>query len=688
MSLPPRLNDHDTGYLNLEGSAPPTRRLGGYQAQPQMAHDPFYDGSSSSHSGSSPGGSRSRYDLAGEEGHGDVRHGVQSGAIGGDYGPYSPSSPSYGPSRYTPRHSSRPSPFVNMNMSTTTLSAPPSPSLGSSPQAVHNLQQHRLAAARAAAAGGPGAASAPTLASRAIPVYTAKDAEYDEKLHSLSPGDQYVEAASCTAFSFRGVLNLLALFAIVVALITLFAGYPLIQWATRQAMGTYGAFGLGGTNSSGQVPNIPGLPGLIDKDTPPDALTRTGFDGKKYVLTFSDEFNTNGRTFWPGDDPYWEAVDLHYWPTNDYEWYDPDALTTEDGNLVITMTQEPWRGMNFRSGMLQSWNKLCFTGGYIEVNISLPGANGVGGLWPGAWTLGNLGRAGYGATSDGTWPYSYSECDIGTLPNQTNVAGTGPASALTSGYDGGSLSFQPGQRLSACTCAGGDHPGPSVKVGRGAPEIDIIEAQMSYDSKAKKLRGAASQSAQFAPYDDAYEFRNSTPYTTVYSSDTELNSYKGGVYQQATSGVTYTNQNAYELSGGGFETYGFEYDTGKDDGYITWISGGKPDWQLTAGAVGPNAAAGIGQRLISQEPMYIILNLGISDSFQTIDYHDLVFPAKMKIDYVRIYQQEGKQNMGCDPKDMPTSKYIKDHLNAYSDANLTLWSHAGYDYPKNSLQGC
>lgn len=30
-------------------------------------------------------------------------------------------------------------------------------------------------------------------------------------------------------------------------------------------------------------------------------------------LVFSDEFDVPGRTFWPGDDPYWEAADLHYW---------------------------------------------------------------------------------------------------------------------------------------------------------------------------------------------------------------------------------------------------------------------------------------------------------------------------------------------------------------------------------------
>ena len=33
--------------------------------------------------------------------------------------------------------------------------------------------------------------------------------------------------------------------------------------------------------------------------------------------------------------------------------------------------------------------------------------------------MGNLGRAGYGGTLDGLWPYSYDTCDVGTLANQT-----------------------------------------------------------------------------------------------------------------------------------------------------------------------------------------------------------------------------------------------------------------------------
>lgn len=54
--------------------------------------------------------------------------------------------------------------------------------------------------------------------------------------------------------------------------------------------------------------------GLIDPDTPKAMYTKTSLeDGSKLQLVFSDEFNKEGRTFWPGDDPFWEAHDMHYW---------------------------------------------------------------------------------------------------------------------------------------------------------------------------------------------------------------------------------------------------------------------------------------------------------------------------------------------------------------------------------------
>jgi len=64
---------------------------------------------------------------------------------------------------------------------------------------------------------------------------------------------------------------------------------------------------------------------LIDRATPQSAYTKPSYVNPQQdmVLVFSDEFEQDGRTFYPGDDPYWEAVDLHYWGTNDLEWYDP-----------------------------------------------------------------------------------------------------------------------------------------------------------------------------------------------------------------------------------------------------------------------------------------------------------------------------------------------------------------------------
>ena len=35
-----------------------------------------------------------------------------------------------------------------------------------------------------------------------------------------------------------------------------------------------------------------------------------------------------------------------------------------------------------QSGMVQSWNKFCFTGGIVEFSARLPGSPQVGGLWP------------------------------------------------------------------------------------------------------------------------------------------------------------------------------------------------------------------------------------------------------------------------------------------------------------------
>jgi hypothetical protein len=198
------------------------------------------------------------------------------------------------------------------------------------------------------------------------------------------------------------------------------------------------------------------------------------------------------------------------------------------------------------------------------------------------------------------WPYSYDSCDLGTFPNQTNKDGT-PAAAATGGPNGEALSFLPGQRLSACTCPGSDHPGPTVTSGRGVPEIDVLEAQVDVSA----FRGQASQSLQVAPYNAQYEFVDTTPATTIYdSSQTVLNSYKGGQFQQAISGLTYVNSENYNNTG--YQSYGFEWwsDPGnRDSGFVTWYANGQPTWTVTSASIGPDNTTMVSQRLIPEEPM-------------------------------------------------------------------------------------
>jgi beta-glucan synthesis-associated protein KRE6 len=120
--------------------------------------------------------------------------------------------------------------------------------------------------------------------------------------------------------------------------------------------------------------------------------------------------------------------------------------------------------------MLQSWNKFCFMCGYIEVSMVLPGNDDSfrygstfdfllwldwwpdcrsGGLVCGLWViLGSPGMAhqqmvhGLIRTSH-KWNCSvviilifsfcrYNLCDVGTFPNQSLKAGSGPSAAIHS----------------------------------------------------------------------------------------------------------------------------------------------------------------------------------------------------------------------------------------------------------------
>ncbi|CCE62970.1 hypothetical protein TPHA_0D03340 [Tetrapisispora phaffii CBS 4417] len=404
---------------------------------------------------------------------------------------------------------------------------------------------------------------------------------------------------------------------------------------------------------------------LVDPDTPSSASTRVARDGSKWKLVFSDEFNAVGRTFYDGDDQFWTAPDIHYDATKDLEWYTPDAVTTANGTLSLRMDAYRNHDLYYRSGMVQSWNKMCFTEGALEISAKLPNYGKVTGLWPGLWTMGNLARPGYLASTEGVWPYSYQACDAGITPNQSSNDG---------------ISYLPGQKLNSCTCDGEDHPNQGT--GRGAPEIDLLEGEVDTVIGV----GLASQSLQVAPYDiwyiPDYNFIEIHNFTT-----TTMNSYCGGPFQQAVSAVTTLNTSWYEFGpeAGYYQKFAIEYLNDKDAGYIKWFVGDNPTMTLHSWALHPNG--NIDWRPISKEPMSIIMNMGISNNWAYIDWQAIYFPVTFRIDYVRLYQPSDSISLTCDPDDYPTYDYIQEHLNAYSNANLTSWAGAGYSFPSNSLTG-
>ena len=408
--------------------------------------------------------------------------------------------------------------------------------------------------------------------------------EGDDDLHDPNRHSQSKGAPQ------RAILNIGTLILLVLAMLMLFAGYPILHHYTEQHSQDDFAAKMGKSLRNNNPPRLAsGVPVgranyshypaalneslrmLIDPDTPEDAYELAStFSGmkdeegnyKKFKLVFSDEFNTEGRSFYPGEDPYWEAVDLHYWATGNYEWYDPAAVYTKGGGLHIRLEQHDEHNLRFRGGMVQTWNKFCYTGGILVASIQMPGMSNIPGLWPAFWVMGNLGRAGYGATLQGTWPYSYDQCDVGTTMNQTIYNSTYPNGYPADTLNGGAtmfnqqhntraLSFLPGQKLSACTCKGEDHPGPWLDKenryrGRAAPEIDVFEAQADNTDGMK-----VSQSCQMAPYNWLYQidYNNDTKlydFYDNYQNKGGINIYTGEVTQQSLSGENLGSQTAVQ----------------------------------------------------------------------------------------------------------------------------------------------
>ncbi|GAB9469701.1 Beta-glucan synthesis-associated protein [Globisporangium polare] len=239
---------------------------------------------------------------------------------------------------------------------------------------------------------------------------------------------------------------------------------------------------------AGEFATKSGIRTWVDPATPADRQVYVSTRGDQWELVMSDEFNTAGRSFEPGEDHMWTSINKPDGVNAALEVYSHNMTATEcEGDscyfyikaMEETTTLKLWNDYKnppgyqtttfyYRAGMVQSWNKFCFQGGMVEVSAMLPGAvsansgnpdlaAGASGraatakyypTWPGIWMMGNLGRAIFSASTNRMWPFSYDECNEDAFKASN-------------------------QRISACDANPGHGLNPNQ--GRGAPEIDILE---------------------------------------------------------------------------------------------------------------------------------------------------------------------------------------------------------------------
>jgi beta-glucan synthesis-associated protein KRE6 len=117
-----------------------------------------------------------------------------------------------------------------------------------------------------------------------------------------------------------------------------------------------------------------------------------------------------------------------------------------------------------------------------------------------------------------------------------------------------------------------------------------------------------------------------------------------------------------------YQKYAIEYEPGKSDGKIAWFVGEDQSFMMDGRAIGQNG--NVAARVVSEEPMSMVLNLGISTAWGEIVLDQLRFHKIMRVDYVRIYQRPGQESITCDPPGYPTTEYIMRWLTIIQ--NLTV----------------
>ncbi|ETN03000.1 hypothetical protein PPTG_16032 [Phytophthora nicotianae INRA-310] len=372
----------------------------------------------------------------------------------------------------------------------------------------------------------------------------------------------------------------------------------------------------------------------------------------EYKLIFSDEFNSSKRTFEAGFDSKWTAVNIRDTTNMGQHYFLPQAVQIDKGNLIITTSKpkQRYRGTKYVSGSVQTWNKFCYTGGFVEVRAILPGKWGIPGTWPAIWIMGNIGRAPFLGSQDGTWPWSFDVCapyveKVEKVKQKINACGN-----LTNKHDKESYP---------------EMYGLNPFQGRGATEIDVIEAQI----RARDQPAYISTSLQIRPslYDDMRPASETLPgpgqwYQGLkFGEFTRINSdYYGEMGLDSISALTQLESNAFKA----YHLYRLDWSPGPE-GYIRWWLDNNFLFEIPGSSL--NKWVGdVPPRQIPVEPSYLILSTAVSEKFSPPcdgQICDSLWPSNFTIDYVRVYQGNANRytSVGCSPEAYPTTDWIYAH---------------------------
>lgn len=114
--------------------------------------------------------------------------------------------------------------------------------------------------------------------------------------------------------------------------------------------------------------------------------------GQEYKLAWSDEFNAANNEYYSThtlpDPKYWNIEYTNNGGGNgELQTYSENGVFVNNGNLILTATNQDYDGKPFTSGRVNTISKVSFKYGILTARIKMPQT--FKGLWPAFWTMGN-----------------------------------------------------------------------------------------------------------------------------------------------------------------------------------------------------------------------------------------------------------------------------------------------------------